>query len=156
MIDDDDGGNAEAKLEWTGTGVNAADASWGQLRLSALPVEFAPVAPTKTATALRASGRPVADGDLAEWTGLSQTLLNKDTASSITGVVPTFADLSAGLRAAWTPDRLYFAAAIADDVLVGNNSPQIWGDDVIELGIRVPADQPDPPAHPGAGRPGYR
>ena len=35
---------------------------------------------------------------------------------------------------------LYFAAAIKDDVLVGNNSTQIWGDDVIELAIRVPAD----------------
>ncbi len=82
--------------------------------------------------------RPVVDGDLTEWAGLSQTLLNKDTASSITGEVPAFADLSAGLRSAWAPDALYFAAAITDDVLVGNNSTQIWGDDVIELSILVP------------------
>ena len=82
---------------------------------------------------------PAVDGNLAEWAGLSQTLLNKDTASSITGVIPTLADLSAGLRTAWAPDALYFAAAIADDVLVGNNSTtQIWGDDVIELSILVP------------------
>ena len=32
---------------------------------------------------------------------------------------------------------LYFAAYINDDVLVGNNSPQIWGDDAIELGFQV-------------------
>ncbi len=54
LIDDDDGGNAEAKLEWTGTGVNAADASWGQLRLSVLEVAFSASGtetPTPTATA---------------------------------------------------------------------------------------------------------
>ena len=32
-----------------------------------------------------AGARPVVDGNLNEWAGLSQTLLNKDTASSITG-----------------------------------------------------------------------
>ena len=41
--------------------------------------------------------------------------------------------------------------AITDDVLVGNDSPQIWGDDVIELSVRI--RQHDPPVHPGAGRP---
>ncbi len=40
LIDDDDGGNAEAKLEWTGTEASAANASWGQMRLSALQVLF--------------------------------------------------------------------------------------------------------------------
>ena len=39
---------------------------------------------------------------------------------------------------AWAPEALYFAANITDDVLVGNNSPQIWGDDVIELAIHIP------------------
>ena len=95
----------------------------------------------------RAGARPTIDGNLTEWQALSQTLLDKDTASTITGEVPSYADLSAGLRAAWAPDALYFAAGITDDVLVGNNSTQIWGDDVIELGIRVPA-APDPPVHP--------
>ena len=90
-----------------------------------------------TLTAPRAGARPIVDGNLAEWQALGQTLLNKDTAGTIAGQTPTYADLSAGLRTAWAPERLYFAAAITDDVLVGNNSPQIWGDDVIELGIRV-------------------
>ena len=43
------------------------------------------------------------------------------------------------LRTAWTADTLYFAAMIQDDVLVGNNSTQIWGDDVIELSVYVPS-----------------
>ena len=44
------------------------------------------------------------------------------------------------LRRCASPGRestLYFAANISDDVLVGNNSSQIWGDDTVELGIRV-------------------
>ena len=94
--------------------------------------------PGRSLAAPRAGAqRPVLDGNLAEWQPLSQTWLNQNTASSITGLLPSSADLSAGLRVAWAPDRLYFAASIADDVLVGNDSPQIWGDDVLELGIRV-------------------
>jgi len=95
--------------------------------------------PPEEITILHAGTRPTIDGDLTEWQPLAQTLLNRDTASSISGVVPNPAksDLSAGLRSAWASDTLYFAAAITDDVLVGNNSPQIWGDDAIELGIRV-------------------
>jgi hypothetical protein len=71
---------------------------------------------------------------------LRSTLLDRDNAATIAGSErsPTTADLSAQLRGAWTPDTLYFAAAITDDVLVGHNSTQIWGDDVIELAIRVP------------------
>ncbi len=95
--------------------------------------------PGRSVTAPRAGTRPTVDGNLAEWQPLNQTLLNQNTASSITGQLPSYADLSAGLRVAWTADRLYFAAAITDDILVGNNNTQIWGDDNIELGIRVGA-----------------
>ena len=120
------------------------------MRLSALTAPFENVpTPTSTPTATvnptaqvaiapLAGARPIVDGKLDEWAGLSQTLLNRDNASHIIGSAPTAADLSAGLRAAWAPEALYFAAAITDDVLVGNNSTQIWGDDVIELAIRVP------------------
>ena len=87
----------------------------------------------------RAGARPTIDGNLAEWQALSQTLLNKDTASTITGEVPSYADLSADLRAAWAPYVLYFAAGIKDNVLVGNQSAKPWGDDSIELGIHVPS-----------------
>jgi len=49
LIDDDDGGNADSKLEWTGAEANAANGSWGQLRLSALELTFN-AAGTETAT----------------------------------------------------------------------------------------------------------
>ena len=105
--------------------------------------------PTRTATAtstpkpgtvtiLRAGVRPIIDGNVAEWHALNPTLLDRDTAGSITGQIPMAADLATGLRTAWAPEALYFAANIADDVLVGNDSSQIWGDDVIELAIHVP------------------
>ena len=70
---------------------------------------------------------------------MGQTQLNRDTADTITGSEsnPTPADLSADPHGAWAPGALYFAASITDDVLVGNDSTQIWGDDVIELGIRA-------------------
>ena len=63
--------------------------------------------------------------------------VNKDNASAISGAVPTLPTSAPGYASAWATDALYFAAAISDDVLVGNNSTQIWGDDVIELAIRV-------------------
>jgi hypothetical protein len=88
-------------------------------------------------SAPRAGAHPAIDANLAEWQTLAQTSLNKDTASAIAGQTPAYADLSVGLRTAWAPDRLYFAAGITDDVLVGDDSPQIWGDDVLELGIRA-------------------
>jgi hypothetical protein len=85
----------------------------------------------------RAGTLPTLDGDLGEWQALGPVALNKDNAATITGEIPIYADLSASLRSAWSPSALYFAANITDDVLVGNNSSQIWGDDAIELGIRV-------------------
>ena len=91
----------------------------------------------ETFTAPQAGVRPTLDGDLREWQALAPTHLDHTTAATITGDVPTTADLSAGLRSAWAPDRLYFAAAITDDVLVGSDSPQIWGDDSIELSVRA-------------------
>ena len=101
----------------------------------------------------RAGARPIIDGNLAEWQALGQTLLNKDTAATITGQVPSYADLSAGLRTAWAPDRLYFAAAISDDVLIGNDSPQIWGDDVIESASAPAAARTSSPSRLTAARP---
>ena len=86
---------------------------------------------------------PTIDGNLVEWEGLPSTRLNATAGSYsfYSGEQPTLADLSAELRAAWTADTLYFTAKIQDDVLVGHNSPQIWGDDVIELGFYEPVSQ---------------
>ena len=152
-LNDDDGGSGlHARLEWTGHDTYAANTTWGQMRVSSLMAAFGSSGtptPTPTATAtsgpasetvtaVHAGARPIVDGNLNEWSALSQTILNKDTASSGIGEVPSYADLSAGLRSAWAPDALYFAAAITDDVLVSNNSPNIWWSDVIELSILAP------------------
>jgi len=119
------------------------------LRYDATP----PLTPTPTATptatstpkpgvidARQAGARPTIDGYLWEWGALPATHLDRANASSITGseTNPTPADLSADLRSAWRPGVLYFAAAVTDDVLVGNNSAKAWNDDAVELSIHVP------------------
>ena len=48
LIDDDSGGDAETRLYWLGQGTYAANSTWGQLRLSALPAGFGPPPPTST------------------------------------------------------------------------------------------------------------
>ncbi len=92
----------------------------------------------RTIEARQAGAGPTLDGGLAEWAALRPVVLTADNYGSITGELSGPADLGASLRVAWAPDRLYFAASISDDVLVGNNSPNPWNDDVIELGIHVP------------------
>jgi uncharacterized delta-60 repeat protein len=90
----------------------------------------------RTVTALHASTPSRIDGDLGEWDGLPITFVDPATASYIEGARPTGpADLSASLRMAYAPDILYLAATIADEVLVGSDSPQIWRDDAFEVGI---------------------
>ena len=91
--------------------------------------------------ALQAGVRPTIDGYLWEWTALPATHLDRTNASNITGseTSPAPADLSADLRGAWRPGLLYFAAAVTDDVLVGNQSAKAWNDDAVELSIHVPA-----------------
>ncbi len=91
----------------------------------------------RSMTALQAAGSPALDGNLVDWQAATPTLLTAANASFIQGTLDDDADLSAGLRAAWAPDALYFAASITDDILIGNNSEKIWGDDTLELGIRT-------------------
>ena len=101
----------------------------------------AKVSATKQAIqAVQAGVRPTIDGNLWEWGALPATHLDRANASSITGLetYPSPADLSADLRSAWRPGVLYFAAAVTDDVLVGNNSAKAWNDDSVELSIHVP------------------
>ena len=83
------------------------------------------------------------DGLIGEWAGLPGELLSIDTASNIQGSqrTPTVADLSASLRLSWAAEGLYAAAVITDDVLIGNNSPNIWEDDVMEISVHVPSDR---------------
>ena len=125
----------QTHMFWQSDSVNVHKPDWGILYLSPQSYTFPAQA---VVNVLQVGGAPNLDGNPGEWGGLTPIQLDRTTASVITGEHPTLADLSAGLRAAWVPDRLYFAATIVDDVLIGNNSPQIWGDDVLELAIHVP------------------
>ena len=89
---------------------------------------------------MHATAPPTMDGTLDEWGGVNSLQLNATESlhTYLWGETPTIADLSAELRSAWTVDNLYFAVAIQDDVLVGNNSEKIWGDDVVEISIHDP------------------
>lgn len=78
---------------------------------------------------------PLIDGNLTDWQGFSAIPLNKDNASTIRGEIPSDADLSAALRIAWAPNALYFAGVITDDVLIGDDSINVWDDDSIELSM---------------------
>ncbi len=100
--------------------------------------EYTAQTPSTMIAAARAGARPIIDGrrEPNGWAWARPSSI-EDTAAPSPARSPPTADLSAGLRTAWAPEALYFAASITDDVLVGNNSPQIWGDDVLELGIRV-------------------
>jgi hypothetical protein len=87
---------------------------------------------------VRAGSPPTIDGNIDEWYSLTPIILNKDTASRIEGSIPSYTDLAVHLRVAWMQDMLYFAALIADDVLIGNDSTNFWEDDTLESGIYVP------------------
>lgn len=104
---------------------------------SGLVLHYGGSAVTDSITAPKAGTPPTLDGDPEEWQALASVPLNRDTAAAVVGEDPQPFDLSASLRVAWSPTALYFAGEIGDDVVVGNNSPQIWGDDALELGIRA-------------------
>lgn len=89
-------------------------------------------------TAPQAVGSPGVNGILSEWTALAPTHLALNTASYV-GPEPPIndADLSGNLRVVWSPDALYVAGEITDDVVIGGNSAKIWGDDTLELGLVV-------------------
>jgi hypothetical protein len=110
------------------------------------PTQTPTVTPTPTATPApgviyvpRADRPPIMDGYVGDWHGVGATHLTKNNAGHIEMEVPAYEDLSSGLWVAWSPDGLYFAARIADDVLIGNDSANLGDDDTLELGIHVDA-----------------
>ncbi len=98
------------------------------------------IAPPPTILALRATNGPAINGDLSEWYWMAATHLDRDTASSVTGAepAPNPNDLSARLKSAWAADRVYFAAEIQDDHLVGGVGATLRDSDSIEFAIHVP------------------
>jgi sugar lactone lactonase YvrE len=119
--------------------VEHSDVSGG----AALSVNWALLQATTPAaaviTAQRAVAPPQVDGNASEWSGLRATILTRHTASYIRGEPPAPADSSGELRVLWMAGALYFSVVITDDVLIGNDSFNIWHDDSVELGIHVPA-----------------
>lgn len=125
----------QTHMFWQGNSTSISGADWGILSLSTDTYSIPAVAQI---TARKAGGLPALDGSPTEWLGLVPVHLDRTVASAIMGVQPTAADLSADLRVVWDATHLYFAAVIADDIVIGNNSADIWGDDIIELAIYVP------------------
>ena len=79
---------------------------------------------------------PMIDGNLNEWGALAATQLNAGRLPQL----PVGRNAGAGRSQCGVARGLVgryalFAARVEDDVFVGGNSTQIWGDDVIELGI---------------------
>jgi len=101
---------------------------------SSLNSELQHVPEARTVQAYRAINPPTIDGDLSEWWQTGITELNSGTADTIQGETPSLADNSATLRVAWDANTLYFAIHVNDDVLK-SDSPDVWKDDGIELGI---------------------
>lgn len=126
----------QTHMFWQGNSTSVHGADWGILSLSG---DAYPIPAKAQIAARKAGGLPALDGDPSEWLGLAPVHLDRTVASTIRGVEPTPADLSADLRVVWDAHHLYFAAVITDDVLIGNNSDNIWGDDIIELAIYIPA-----------------
>ncbi len=95
----------------------------------------AEVPPPRVFDAFRAATPPTVDGDLSDWPDLPVLLLDYTTAETIRRIVPMPDDNSAELRGLWTPNALYFAVHVRDDVVVKDDSPNVWWDDQIELAI---------------------
>ncbi len=77
----------------------------------------------------------VLDGNLDEWTW-SPTVLNAQTADFVAQrVIPSLQDCSGRLWVAWDGNWLYFAVHVDDDVLIGNDSSDVWRDDSVEIAL---------------------
>ena len=127
--------------EW----VHMVDVAWRNSAPRPTPTPTFTSTPAATppgVDAVFASALPVLDGHLDEWSGVSPVRLNARSGDHhyLWGETPTLADLSAELRSAWTANHLVFALSIQDDMLVGNNSSRIWGDDIIEISIYDPTN----------------
>lgn len=84
---------------------------------------------------------PIIDGHLAEWPGIPSIELNRNTAYLFQGRISSPEDLSALIRSGWDDSYVYFAIEVTDDIVIGNDSTDVWRDDGVELGFDGLHDQ---------------
>ena len=91
--------------------------------------------PATTLTCADMTGLVTLDGDLAEWGGVEQITVNKDTSAVVTPRPgPLASDAQARVKCGWDADYLYVAAVLDDDAVVAD-SQSPWLDDSLEVGI---------------------
>lgn len=98
-----------------------------------------PVTSGRTMQSLAANAAITLDGKFSDWPLTNPVILNALTARRIIGVQPSTADLEASLRSLWSANTLYFAVEVTDNQIV-TDSPAIWQDDAIEIGIDAAHD----------------
>jgi photosystem II stability/assembly factor-like uncharacterized protein len=100
----------------------------------------------RVASAPYASSPPVLDGNLADWSGVPETVLMAGSArwwDFEDGHAPSWQDASATLKAMWDGSTLYFGVHVNDDLLVRDSGNQVWRDDEIEIWVDGDGDGDD-------------
>ncbi len=91
-----------------------------------------PTAPPPTIEA--GIGSAIIDGNLGDWPGGKEVVLDRNTANFISGLIPSLVDLQGTFRAMWDENNLYIAARVRDDQAVVDSS-NLWDDDSIEVAL---------------------
>jgi len=92
--------------------------------------------PPRSTVAFQAVASPTLDGDLSEWAGIPETILDAGTAGWHDyrgGPPPTWQDASLVLQVTWDSQHLYFGLHANDDVLVRDSGDEFSKDDEIEI-----------------------
>jgi len=96
---------------------------------------------SRSLNSMRLVQAPIIDGHITEWPGIPSIELNRNTAYSFWGRIDSLQDLSAVIRCGWDESYVYFAIEVTDDVVIGNDSTDVWRDDGVELGFDGLHDQ---------------
>lgn len=107
-------------------------------------VHSSPIYPATESRSLHSTrfiAPPIIDGNLSDWPAADSIDLNRNTAYSFSGRIDSLDDLSAVIRSGWDEQKLYFAFQVTDDVVIGNDSSDVWRDDSVEIGIDGLHDQ---------------
>jgi len=96
---------------------------------------------SRSLNSMRLVQTPIIDGHITEWPGIPHIELNRNTAYSFWGRITDIDDLSAIVRCGWDESYIYLAIEVADEIVIGNDSTDVWRDDGIELGFDGLHDQ---------------